>query len=188
MNICILVGNVGQNPDTKVTTSGTTVIRFSMATNKKRKDAEGNWVDQTTWHNVKLFGKRAEGLSTFLAKGMKVAVRGEVAVDKYNDHDGNPREYHFILADDVDVLSSQSSGRPAQGPPQRQTQRNDPFRPQQVTHPDSREARSRQPASQGGARRPPTGSHKDFKEIRSPHPDYDFDGGDDDAFGGYDGN
>lgn len=100
MNIQILVGNLGKDPET-FNGGSTPVTSFSVAT-------EDGWGDnkKTNWHNVKTFGKTAELCGQYLAKGRKVAIRGRSNNYEYTDKDGNKRYGHEIIADNVEFLSS----------------------------------------------------------------------------------
>ena len=60
VNKVILIGNLGKDPEIKYTPSGMAVARFSLATNERTKDKDGNWGDRTEWHNIVLFERKAE--------------------------------------------------------------------------------------------------------------------------------
>lgn len=104
MNVAIISGRLGHDPDLKYAQSGTAILRLRIATNERVK-RDGEWQDATEWHTVVTFGKRAEGLTKILAKGTGVAVRGRMQHRSYEGRDGEKRTAHEIIADDVDVLA-----------------------------------------------------------------------------------
>ena len=80
VNKVILVGNLGADPETRTTQSGTTVSNLRIATTERRKDsATGNWGDHTEWHRVVCFGRTAENVARFLSKGPPGLHRGSPA-------------------------------------------------------------------------------------------------------------
>lgn len=103
-NKIILVGNLGRDPELRYTAQGTPVCSFSMATNERRKDRNGEMQDQTTWFKITLWNRLAENASQYLQKGKQVYIEGRLRVEEYTDRDGKPRtslevsatEMHFI--------------------------------------------------------------------------------------------
>ena len=76
VNKVILIGRLGKDPDMRYAPSGTAIANFSLATNHSSKDAEGNWTEQTEWHNVVVFGRQADDLGVASALKVEDAVRG----------------------------------------------------------------------------------------------------------------
>jgi len=103
-NKIILVGNLGRDPELRYTAQGTPVCSFSMATNERRKDRNGEMQDQTTWFRITLWNRLAETASQYLQKGKQVYIEGRLRVEEYTDRDGKLRtalevsatEMHFI--------------------------------------------------------------------------------------------
>ena len=91
MNKCILIGNLGNTPETRYTASGTAVTNFRMATNKVWNDANGERQKQTQWHRIVVWGKLAEVCAQYLTKGRQVMVEGEVTYSQWEDKNGNTR-------------------------------------------------------------------------------------------------
>lgn len=83
MNKVMLLGNIGQDPELKVLQNGQAVLKFSMATEEKWKDKEGEVQKRTDWHRCELWGKRAESLAKHLTKGSKVLVEGSLKYGSY---------------------------------------------------------------------------------------------------------
>lgn len=97
-----LIGNLGNAPEVKTVTSGKKIARFSLATNENYRNAKGEKVTETQWHNLVAWGKLAEIAEKYLAKGKEVVVEGKLITKSYNDKDGNKRystevEVHELL-------------------------------------------------------------------------------------------
>lgn len=137
INKVILVGNLGNDPETKYTQGGMAVTKVSLATTSVRKDKEGNTQERTEWHRVTFFGKLGEIAGEYLRKGSQVYVEGSIRYDKYTGQDGVERYSTDIIADEMQMLG----GRPgAEGGAPRRESSGEP-----------RSARAPQP--QGGAPR-----------------------------------
>ncbi|MDQ7039427.1 MAG: single-stranded DNA-binding protein [Rhodothermus sp.] len=91
INKVILVGNLGQDPELRYTPSGTAVCNMRLATNEVYRDAEGNLVERTEWHNLVAWGRLAEICNQYLRKGSKVYVEGSLQTRSWEDRDGNTR-------------------------------------------------------------------------------------------------
>ena len=78
VNKVILIGNLGKDPEVKYTPSGMAVARFTLATNERYKDKEGNWQDKTEWHNLVAFQRTAEIVGEYLKKGRTVYIEGKL--------------------------------------------------------------------------------------------------------------
>ncbi|MBN8549484.1 MAG: single-stranded DNA-binding protein [Deltaproteobacteria bacterium] len=106
VNKVILLGNLGKDPELRYTTSQTAVCSFSLATGERRKDASGNWVDHTEWHNIVTFGKTAENCSNFLKKGRQAFIEGRIQTRKWQDKDGKDRYTTEIIATTVQFVGT----------------------------------------------------------------------------------
>lgn len=104
-----LIGNLGNDPETKYTQAGTAVTKISLATTSKRKDRDGNVQEKTQWHRVVCFGKLAEIVGEHLRKGSACAITGSINYDKYTGTDGVERYYTEIVADQVRFLGGGGS-------------------------------------------------------------------------------
>ncbi len=107
-NRIILVGNLGRDPELRYTPQGTPVCSFSMATNERRKDRNGEMQDQTTWFRVTLWGRQAETASQYLQKGRSVYIEGRLRVEDWTDRDGKPRQSLEVTATDMQFIGSRS--------------------------------------------------------------------------------
>ena len=110
VNKVILVGNLGNDPDTKYTQGGMAVTKISLATTSVRKDKEGNTQERTEWHRVTFFGKLGEIAGEYLRKGSQVYVEGSIRYDKYTGQDGVERYTTDIIADEMQMLGGRSEG------------------------------------------------------------------------------
>jgi single-strand DNA-binding protein len=108
LNKVMLIGNLGRDAETRFTTNNVSVTNFSLATTNSYKDKEGNWQNETTWHNVTSFN-----LSDFfkdnLKKGKKFYVEGRITKREYTDKDGNKRTATDVVSERLIPLESTSS-------------------------------------------------------------------------------
>ena len=109
MNKVIISGNLGQKPEVRQANSGTAVCNFSIATNDRVKKGD-EWVDDTQWHRIVVFGKQAENCEKYLDKGSKVIVEGKIRTRSYEDKQGNPRKSTEIIANNVEFLTRPDNG------------------------------------------------------------------------------
>lgn len=123
INKAILVGNLGNDPETKYTQGGMAITKISLATTSVRKDRDGNTQENTQWHRVTFFGKLGEIAAEYLRKGSQVYIEGEIRYDKYTGQDGVEKFFTEIVANEMQMLGGRGEGsgsgdRPAR--PQRQ--------------------------------------------------------------------
>jgi single-strand DNA-binding protein len=113
----ILVGNLGNDPDTKYMPSGSAVTNLSVATNESWKDKQtGEQKDRTEWHRVAMFGRLAEIAAEYLRKGSQVYIEGKLRTRKWQDQQGNDKYSTEIIADEMQMLGGRSGGgAPAMG-------------------------------------------------------------------------
>ncbi|MET0550541.1 MAG: single-stranded DNA-binding protein [Xanthomonas sp.] len=110
INKVILVGNLGNDPDTKYTQAGMAITRISLATTSVRKDKDGNQQERTEWHRVVFFGKLGEIAGEYLRKGSSVYVEGSIRYDKYTGQDGVEKYSTDIVADEMQMLGGRGEG------------------------------------------------------------------------------
>ena len=103
INKVILVGNLGNDPETKYTQGGMAITTLSVATTSVRKDKDGNQQEKTEWHRVKLFGKLGEIAGEYLRKGRQVYIEGRIEYGSY-EKDGVKHYTTDIVADDMQML------------------------------------------------------------------------------------
>ncbi len=108
LNKVMLIGNLGADPEVRVAQSGLTVLTLRLATNDTWVDKDGKKQDRTTWHNVKLFGKRAEGLAPHLKKGERLYVEGRIEISSY-EKDGQKHFRTDIIANEISFQGPKQS-------------------------------------------------------------------------------
>ena len=105
VNKVILIGNLGKDPELKHTSGGTAVAKFSLATNDRYKDKDGEWQDRTEWHNVTAWARLAEIASEYLKKGRSVYIEGSLRTDSWDDKQSGAKRYStYINASDLVLL------------------------------------------------------------------------------------
>jgi len=110
INKAILVGNLGNDPETKYTQGGMAITKISLATTSMRKDRDGNPQENTQWHRVTFFGKLGEIAGEYLRKGSQVYVEGEIRYDKYTGQDGVEKYFTEIVANEMQMLGGRGEG------------------------------------------------------------------------------
>ena len=105
INKVIVVGNVGQEPDVKQTTNGSTIVNLSIATSESWKGKDGNQQERTEWHRVVFFNRLAEIVEQFVKKGSKVYIEGSLRTRKWQK-DGQDRYTTEIVASEMQMLDS----------------------------------------------------------------------------------
>ena len=124
-NIVLLVGNLGADPEGRVTPAGTDVATFSLGTSRPKRDAEGKTFKDdsgftakaTEWHRVTCFNGLGKTVAQYARKGMLVSVRGRLHNTKWTDKDGIERYGYEVIADDVQFLNRpKRAGDEAQAP------------------------------------------------------------------------
>jgi len=109
INKVILVGNLGADPETRHTESGTAIANFNMATVESwSKDGEKQ--EKTEWHRIVAFSRLGEICGEYLTKGSRVYIEGKLQTRKWQDKDGNDRYTTEIVAREMKMLSAKSSG------------------------------------------------------------------------------
>jgi single-strand DNA-binding protein len=105
VNKVIIVGNLGQDPETRYMPSGSAVTNFTVATNESWKDKQtGEQKDRTEWHRVAMFNRLAEIAAEYLRKGSQVYIEGKLRTRKWQGKDGNDRYTTEIIADEMQML------------------------------------------------------------------------------------
>ncbi len=114
VNKVILIGNLGKDPEVKVTPSGTPVAKFSLATNERYKDKSGQWQDRTEWHNLVAWQRTAEIIGEYVKKGSKIYVEGSLRTSSWDDKNTGEKKYRTeIVVNDLVLLSGRGDGEGA---------------------------------------------------------------------------
>lgn len=110
VNYVELIGWLGNEPEQRFTPSGVAVAEFSVATKRPgSRDDSGERTYDTDWIDVVAWDQLAETVAEFLHKGSRVRVTGSLAVDKWEDRDGNKRKRYYVRADDLLMLDARQS-------------------------------------------------------------------------------
>ena len=104
VNRVILVGNLGKDPEIRTLENGAKVAKFSIATNETYKNAQGEKVTDTEWHNVVAWGKIADIVENYLTKGKEVAIEGKLTSRSYDDKEGNKRYITEVVCSELLML------------------------------------------------------------------------------------
>lgn len=110
LNKIMLIGNLGRDPEMNVTGDGTPFTRFSIAVNRRTKNAKGERGEETEWFNVVAWRQLAELCHTYLHKGSKVYIEGRLTQRKYTDKNGVERTSVEVIASDVEFLNGKKQG------------------------------------------------------------------------------
>jgi single-strand DNA-binding protein len=111
INKVILVGNLGNDPEVRATTSGSRIANISVATSESWTDKNtGQKQERTEWHRVVFFNRMAEIVEQYLTKGSKVYVEGSLRTRKWQDQNGQDRYTTEIVANDMQMLDSRGGG------------------------------------------------------------------------------
>lgn len=113
--VCIS-GNMTRDPELRAAQNGTAILSFSVAVNDRRRNAQtSEWEDVPNFVDCIVFGKRAEGLAKFLAKGAKVAVEGRLRWSQWQDRDtGKNRSKLEVVVDEIEAMSKANPNRQAE--------------------------------------------------------------------------
>lgn len=109
LNRVLLLGNLGADPELRVTSGGQSVLKLRLATSETYLDKNRVRQERTEWHSVVVWGKRAEALGKFLTKGSRLFVEGGLRTSSYDDKEGNKRYRTEIVASNI-ILSGGGGG------------------------------------------------------------------------------
>ena len=104
-----LIGNLGNPPEVRNTENGKKLVRFSVATNESYRNAKGEKVTETQWHNIIAWGKVADIAEKYLAKGTEVVIEGKLVHHNYTDKEGNKKYVTEIQANELLLLGNKPS-------------------------------------------------------------------------------
>lgn len=110
LNRVMLLGNLGADPELRMTGGGQAVLKMRLATTESYLDRERVRQERTEWHNITVWGKRAEALGKFLSKGSKMFVEGSIRTSSYEDKEGIKRWRTEIIAKDIILTGGRGGG------------------------------------------------------------------------------
>ncbi len=104
-----LIGNLGTDPVEKMTSTDRPLATFPVATSARYRNAAGERIERTEWHNCVAWGKQAETVAAYLKKGSRIALNGELRYSVYTDVDGKKRRSAEIHLSDFTFLDGRKS-------------------------------------------------------------------------------
>ena len=116
INKVILVGRLGKDPEMRSTPGGQTVAKFTMATDEKFTDKNGEKQERTEWHNIVAWGKLAEICGQYLRKGKLIYIDGSIRTDSWDDKETGQKRYRTeIVANTMKMLDRKGDEGSGQG-------------------------------------------------------------------------
>lgn len=109
LNRVMLLGNLGQDPELRLTQGGQALLKLRIATTESYMDKSGQRQERTEWHSVTLWGKRGEALAKFLSKGSTVFVEGQLRTDSY-EKNGEKRYQTVVNATNIILTGGRRGG------------------------------------------------------------------------------
>jgi single-strand DNA-binding protein len=104
LNRVQLIGNLGRDPETRELPSGSKVCNFSLAVDRRWKDAEGETREHTDWFNVEAWGRLGEVCQAYLHKGQLVYIEGRLQTNRY-EQEGETRYFTRVVAQNMQMLA-----------------------------------------------------------------------------------
>ena len=104
-----LIGNLGHAPEVRTTETGKKLVKFSVATNEIYRNANGEKIKETQWHNLIAWGKLADIAEKYLLNGSEVAIEGKLINRNYTDKEGNKKYVTEIQVNELLLLGSKPS-------------------------------------------------------------------------------
>lgn len=108
LNKVMLIGNVGKDPEIRHLENDSMVASFPLATSERFKDKNGDWQDQTEWHNIVCWKTLAERVEKYVKKGSQLFVEGKIRTNSWVDQAGQKRYSIEILADNIQMLGKRT--------------------------------------------------------------------------------
>ena len=111
VNKVILVGNLGRDPELRSLPSGQPVANFTVATNRRWKDRDGNRQEKTEWHNIVCWGKQAEIAGQYLRKGKQVFIEGRLETRSWEDRQSGEKRFRTeVICENFQMLGQRGGG------------------------------------------------------------------------------
>lgn len=119
-NRVILLGNLVRDIELRYTNSRMAVCQNAIAVNDRRKNASGEWIDETSFVDVTFFGRTAEVVSEYLSKGSPIFVEGRLKQDTW-EKDGQKRSKLYVIVDRMQLLGGRNDGKNGESRPKAAT-------------------------------------------------------------------
>ncbi|MFA5850325.1 MAG: single-stranded DNA-binding protein [Bacteroidales bacterium] len=111
LNKVMLIGNVGKDPEIRHLENDSVVASIALATTERYKDKNGEWQEQTEWHNIVCWRALAERVEKYVKKGTQLYVEGRIKTNNWVDKEGQKRYSVEILADSVQLLGKRQDSQ-----------------------------------------------------------------------------
>jgi single-strand DNA-binding protein len=103
VNKVILIGRLGKDAETKFTTTGISISKFTLATNRNTKDQQsGEWKELTDWHNISVW--KTDNVASYLVKGTRIYVEGRLETRSYEDKEGQKKYFTEVICDAQNLM------------------------------------------------------------------------------------
>jgi len=113
LNKVMLIGNAGKDPEVRHLENGSMVARFSLATTERYKDKNGDFQEQTEWHNIVCWRGLAERVEKYVKKGSQLFIEGRIRSNSWEDKTGVQRFTVEIVAENLQILGKRQDSAPA---------------------------------------------------------------------------
>lgn len=178
INKVILIGTLGQDPETKYMPNGNAVANISMATSETWKDKQtGQNQERTEWHRVVFFNRLGEIAGEYLKKGSKVYIEGSLRTRKWQGQDGQDRYTTEIVASEMQMLDSKGDGQQSAAQQQQQAAQPQQQAPQrQAPQQQQRQAPQQQrqaPQQSPNQNLPQSNQYQQSQQQPQPAPNFD---------------
>lgn len=111
VNKVILIGTLGRDPEIRSTANGTNVAKFSIATNERYKDRDGQWQERTEWHNIVCWQRLAEIVRDYTHKGDRIYIEGRLQTSSWDDKQTGEKKYRTeVVANDLVLIGGRGEG------------------------------------------------------------------------------
>ena len=113
INRVSISGNLTRDPELRQTSSGNSVLKFSVAVNDRRRNQAGEWDDYPNFIDCVVYGKRADSLAQYLSKGIKVVIAGKLSQSRW-EKDGRKQSKIEVAVDDLDFMAAKVQSQQSQ--------------------------------------------------------------------------
>ena len=151
INRVVLTGNLTRDPELRSLQSGTSVCSLRIASNSRRRETSGEWVDKPNYFSVTVWGAQGENCARFLAKGRPVCIDGRLDWREWTAQDGSKRESVEIVAESVQFLGSRDENGGGGGNYSGGQQYNNGFAPHSDVPADTSDFEDSEPAGVGSS-------------------------------------
>jgi single-strand DNA-binding protein len=117
LNKCMIIGNLGRDPEMRYTPSGQAVTQFTVAVNRNYKNQQGERQEETEWFRVVAWGQQAEFSAEYLRKGAKVYIEGRLQTRQWEGQDGQKRYTTELVANTIQNLERRPRDDAGEPPP-----------------------------------------------------------------------